>query len=228
MHSYTHLLFFFISLQSLVIPSLSARSLLQNGTVSSCPLNFDALRKLVQGSRRPSLDTTTECQYIRQCLRLVQSEYLRLTGSFLPPLDSAESCWDSYETLVHEFVPNFDIRRSCGFQTSWISQGCMNITTRAEFEGNVTRASLNDVVSACNQSLLNGSPCATCTTSLSRLRASYLTGPSVGNVSDCTAYPFIYAAAFANQLGPTDEGTAKCLFSLDFTSSNSKTNRKRL
>jgi pentatricopeptide repeat protein len=92
----------------------------------------------------------------------------------------------------------------------------MNITTRAEFESNVTRSVLLNVVASCNQSLLNSSPCAICTTSLSNLRASYLTGAAIGNVSDCTAYPSIYAAAFANRFGPTDRGTARCLFSLDF------------
>ncbi|KAK3041420.1 hypothetical protein RJ639_000397 [Escallonia herrerae] len=204
-----------------LFPSISSA---QNGT-APCPLDFNALRRLVQGSRQPKLYNNTQCQYIRQGLRLVQSEYLRRTGSFLPSLDSAESCWDSYQTLVTELVPDFDIRRICGFETSWIAEGCMNISTRAGFEGVVARSKINDVVAACNQSLENSAPCASCTTSLSTLQASYLTGRSVGNVSDCTAYPSIYAAAFANQFGPTDEGTAKCLFSLDFTSS--KSNRKQ-
>lgn len=50
---------------------------------------------------------------------------------------------------------------------------------------------------------------------------------SVGNVSDCTVYPWIYAAAFANRYGPTDIGTVKCLFSLDFTS-RAKRRRRHL
>lgn len=103
----------------------------------------------------------------------------------------------------------------------------MNITTKAQFEAVVPLSVRNDVVSKCNQSLLNGSPCATCTTSLSNLPALYLTGPSIGNVSDCTGYPFIYAAAFANHFGPTDLGTADCLFSLDFTASSGKKKKKR-
>lgn len=102
----------------------------------------------------------------------------------------------------------------------------MGITTRAEFESNITlKSALNDVFSACNRSLLDGSPCAACTTTLSGLQA-YLHGSSVGNVSDCTGYPSIYAAAFASQLGPTDKGTAECLFSIDFTGSNSGNERK--
>nr|GME14143.1 probable LRR receptor-like serine/threonine-protein kinase RKF3 [Ipomoea batatas] len=160
-------------------------------------------------------------------LRLVQSDYLRRTNSFLPPLVSAQSCWDSYQAVVNGFLPGFDIRTRCGFQTSWISQGCMNITTRPEFESNVSAAALSSVVSACNQSLDNNSPCATCTTSLSSLSASYLTGPSIGNVSDCTAYPSIYAAAFANRFGPTDKGTAKCLFGLDSSSPSSGSGKKK-
>lgn len=104
----------------------------------------------------------------------------------------------------------------------------MNITTRPEFESNVSAAALSSVVSACNQSLDNNSPCATCTTSLSSLSASYLTGRSIGNVSDCTAYPSIYAAAFANRFGPTDKGTAKCLFGLDSSSPSSGSGKKKV
>ncbi|KAI3439462.1 Protein kinase domain-containing protein [Psidium guajava] len=166
----------------------------QNATTgAACPLNFTVLSDLITPSSRSSLDVSTECGYILQGLRLVRSRYLQLTGSFLPPLNSSESCWDSYQTLIDSFIPNFDIRRSCGFETSWIAQG---------------------------------SPCAVCTTSLSSI-VSYLNGSSVGNVSDCTVYPWIYAAAFANYLGPTDLGTAKCLFSLDFTDSGGN-NRKKV
>ncbi|KAL0435799.1 UNVERIFIED_CONTAM: putative LRR receptor-like serine/threonine-protein kinase RKF3 [Sesamum radiatum] len=226
------LLLFSLSLSQLLIaPSLALsprRTLLQNGTVSStCPLKFDVLRRLAPDSKRPNLDTRSECQYIRQGLRLVQSEYLRLTNSFLPPFESAESCWDAYESLVNEYVSNFNIRSRCGFQTPWIARGCMNITTRSEFEDAVPPSALEEVAAACNQSLLNSSPCASCTTALSSIQASYLPGPSIGNVSDCTAYPFIYAAAFSNHFGPTDEGTAKCLFNLDFTSSSSSGKKKK-
>ncbi|XP_019188460.1 PREDICTED: probable LRR receptor-like serine/threonine-protein kinase RKF3 [Ipomoea nil] len=224
---------FFIIFFKIASPSLSVSdvSLQQqtNSSSSSCPLDFDVLRRLVeQSSSRPTLNTTTNCQYILQGLRLVQSDYLRRTNSFLPPLLSAQSCWDSYQAVVNAFLPGFDIRRRCGFETTWISQGCMNITTRPEFESNVSAAALSSVVSACNQSLDNNSPCATCTTSLSSLSAGYLTGPSIGNVSDCTAYPSIYAAAFANRFGPTDKGTAKCLFGLDSSSPSSGNGKKKV
>ncbi|KAH0633942.1 probable LRR receptor-like serine/threonine-protein kinase RKF3 [Solanum tuberosum] len=195
---------------------------------SSCPLDFSSLRKIIdQNSKRPTLNSTAQCQYIRQGLRLVQSEYLRRTNSFFPPLSSADSCWNSYQSLVNDYVQNFDIRSSCGFQTSWISQGCMNITTRSEFESKVSPAAITNIVSSCNQSLENNSPCATCTTSLSGL-ASYLPGPSVGNLFDCAAYPSVYAAAFANQFGPTDKGTAKCLFLLDVSVGSSGKGKKNV
>lgn len=102
----------------------------------------------------------------------------------------------------------------------------MNISTRAEFEALVPNSTLDNVISSCNQSLENNSPCAACMTSLSSLQANYLKGPSIGNVSDCTAYGRMYAAAFANYLGPTDEGTAKCLFLLDFTNSASSSKKR--
>ncbi|GFQ02350.1 probable LRR receptor-like serine/threonine-protein kinase rkf3 [Phtheirospermum japonicum] len=232
MYRFIYFLLFLLSISKIsILPSASIsvrRALLQNGTVSSrCPLNFDALRRLTPDSTPPDLDTRSECQYIRQGLRLVLSDYLLRTGSFLPPPDSAEPCWDAYESLVNEYVPNFDIRRRCGFRTEWIAQGCMNLTSRSDFEAAVPRSDLDDVVRACNQSLLNNSPCASCTTALSNVQASYLPGRSAGNVSDCTSYPFIYAAAFGNHFGPSDVGNAKCLFNLDFTSSNSGSKRKK-
>ncbi|XP_030948717.1 probable LRR receptor-like serine/threonine-protein kinase RKF3 [Quercus lobata] len=191
----------------------------QNATTVSCPLDFSVLSQLTQSATRsaPNSDTTTECNHIRNGLQFVLSNYLQRTNSFLPPPNSSESCWAAYQSLINSSLPNFDIRKSCGFKTEWISQGCMNITTKAEFEKLIPKQTLNDVVSSCNQSLENNSPCASCTATLSTLQASYLTGTSVGNVSDCTAYPTIYAAASANISGPSDKGTAKCLFGLEFS-----------
>ncbi|CAL1362117.1 unnamed protein product [Linum trigynum] len=207
---------------------LTTVAVAQNTSTSApCPLDFTVLRRLYDPSNPPAIDSSQTCQYIRQGLRLVQSDYLRRTSRFLPPLSSADSCWRSYQQLINDSLPNFDIRRSCGFQTSWISQGCMNITTRQEFETLASNSSLSDVVSNCNQPLENNSPCAACTASLSRLQALHLTGPPVGNVSDCQAYPSIYAAAVVNGPGPADKGTAKCLFLLDFTSKKPSSNSKK-
>ncbi|EXC34646.1 putative LRR receptor-like serine/threonine-protein kinase RKF3 [Morus notabilis] len=215
-------LLLFLLLSSTVPAAVSQR----NATVT-CPLDFSVLRNLVKNRDGSSLDVATTCRYLLQSLRLVLSNYLRHSNNFLPPISAAESCWSAYQNLTVDYFPNFDIRSSCGFETSWISQGCMNITTRAEFDAIVPKSARDDVVAKCNQSLINGSPCAACTTTLSDLPALYLTGPSVGNVSDCTGYPSIYAAAFANYLGPTDVGTAKCLFSLDFVTQGSGKNKNK-
>lgn len=88
----------------------------------------------------------------------------------------------------------------------------MNITSRSEFESKVGAVALQNLGRACNQDLENNSPCAACTTSLSSLQATYLTQPQAGNVSDCTDFSFIYAAGVVNSFGPTDDGTAQCLF----------------
>ncbi|XP_042491416.1 probable LRR receptor-like serine/threonine-protein kinase RKF3 [Macadamia integrifolia] len=190
-----------------------------------CPLNFDALRELVQGSNGIVLtDVSAKCRYVLQGLRLVESLYLQTTGFFLPPLNASESCWESYQSLISEIIPNFDILSSCGFQISWISEGCMNITSRSQFESIVPESSLLEVEHSCKQSLENGSPCASCTTSLSSLQAAYLRGSQVGNVSACTGYPSIYAAGIVNRFGPADKGTAMCLFSLYFSSSAASSN----
>ncbi|KAK9733574.1 hypothetical protein RND81_04G075900 [Saponaria officinalis] len=212
---YHLLLQIIILLSSSIPPEISA----QNAVVS-CPLNFTTLKTLFhQADVKPSNDVVTNCHYISEGLRLVLSEYLRSSNSFYPPLNSAESCWNSYESLIdNSFIPNFNILKSCQFNNSWISQGCMNISTRNEFEKLVPRGVLNDVVSNCNQSLENSSPCASCLTSVTTLQASYLKGPTVGSISDCTNLPLIYAGGVVNQFGPSDPGTARCLFSLDFTS----------
>ncbi|KAK8509895.1 hypothetical protein V6N12_001963 [Hibiscus sabdariffa] len=186
----------------------------------SCPLNFTILRPLIPNPR-PRLNTSMECHFVLQGLRLVLSDYLRRTSSFFPPLDTADSCWQTYQTLD----PNFDMRSSCGFQTAWISQGCLNLTTRSSFEARIPNATLSDVVSNCNQTL-QGSACASCTRSLANVQALYLADNSTANVSDCTAYPSIYAGAFANYPGPTDVDTASCLFSVGLNNfSNHRSNR---
>lgn len=218
-------LFHFCFLVALALAVLPSKTLSQNATVP-CPLDFNVLRQLVQNLDRPKLATVAdECNYIRQGLRLVESHYLQLNDSFLPPLNSAESCWSDYQSLIDDLIPGFKIQSACGFQTDWIAQGCMNITTRQQFEAIVPNQTLKAVVSSCNQSLENYSPCASCTTVLSSLQASYLNGTSVGNLTDCTGYASIYAAAFANLYGPTDTGTAQCFFSLGFPLSSSKSNR---
>ncbi|XVF72498.1 hypothetical protein PTKIN_Ptkin12aG0126000 [Pterospermum kingtungense] len=206
--SFHHFLFFF---SVTLFPSCLA----QNGTVS-CPLNFTILR-----SAFPNPNSSQQsCAYIVRGLQLVLSDYLKRTSSFVPPLNTSESCWQSYQSLL----PNFEIRSSCGFQTPWISRGCLNFTTKSGFEAFIPNRTLNDVASNCNQSLATPA-CASCTRSLANLQALYLTNTtSVGNVSDCSAYRTIYAAAVANYLGPTDEGTADCLFSIQFSYGKGKKN----
>ncbi|XP_027351886.1 probable LRR receptor-like serine/threonine-protein kinase RKF3 [Abrus precatorius] len=194
-------------------PSLAA-----NDTVP-CPLNITVL-SVVGGGARPSFDARTQCPYILQALHLLQADLLRRTGLFVPPLNSSELCWNMFQSFINQYDSTFDVRSSCGLQTSWISQGCMNITTKQQFEAPVPNSTLQAVQGNCNLSLENNAPCALCTTKLSSL-LSYFNGTMVGNVSDCRAYTAIYAASLSVQYGPTNPGTAKCLFGLDFSSSGS-------
>ncbi|CAN1176331.1 Probable LRR receptor-like serine/threonine-protein kinase RKF3 [Linum perenne] len=216
-------------LHFLTLLLLAPTTIAQTNT-TSCPLNFSILLNLVTSNfGRLPVDSSQPCLPIRRGLRLLHSDYLRRTGSFLPPLSSAESCWANFQRLVNEYIPNFDVRTSCGFETPWISQGCLNITTADDFKALVSRDSLDNVASNCNQSLENRSPCAACTTALSRLQALYFPRTSsVGNISDCQVYPWIYTAAIVNPLGPSDKGTARCLFSLHFSSGESNPRKKKL
>ncbi|KAK1352596.1 putative LRR receptor-like serine/threonine-protein kinase RKF3 [Heracleum sosnowskyi] len=210
--------------------SLSSQQQPTSSDTVKCPLDFNVLRKLAQGSR-PSNTSSEPCRLILQGLHLVQSDYLLRTNSFLPPSSSSESCWNDYQNLVNLYQNSFDIRKNCGFETQWISQGCENITTRSDYENKNSNTTLSNVVRACNQTLqIDGAACATCTTSISALLPADVNKGEqvVGNVSDCTAFRFIYAAAFANSFGPTDRGTAGCMFSVTFDSSKSKKKQRKI
>lgn len=196
-----------------------------------CPMNFEFLEKLINGSSQPLmfLDIRSECRYMLQGLRLVRSEYLRTTGYFFPPRNSSEACWDMYQRVVNLALNDFNIRSNCGFKTSLISDTCMNISTRSDFERLVPEARLNDVLSSCNQSLGDDSACKSCTNSLESIQRSWsaLQGAFNGNKSDCSGYPVVYATGFVNRFGPTDSGTLGCLLSLDFSSTAKKKRNRR-
>ncbi|XVF42047.1 hypothetical protein PTKIN_Ptkin01aG0328800 [Pterospermum kingtungense] len=145
-----------------------------------CPLNFNVLRKFISDSSRKLafLDVPKKCQTILQGLRLVRSNYHRISGYFSPPPNSSEACWYAYEKLVNKFIPWFDIGSTCGFNASLISESCMNITTQYQFEELISDSEFQEVRLLCNRSLA--------------------------------------------------DGTAECLFSLDFTSPNPNNRKKKI
>ncbi|KAK7285418.1 hypothetical protein RJT34_20188 [Clitoria ternatea] len=216
-HHTMSLLFYLSSILLLLSPSLAA-----DNNTAPCPLNITVL-DAVGGGSRPSFDSGTQCHYILQALHLLQADLLRRTSLFVPPLNSSLSCWSAFQSFINRFDPTFDVRSSCGLQTPWISQGCMNITTKQQFL-NLIPPSAIQAAQNCNQSL-SPSPCALCTTKLSNL-LTYLTGTTVGNVSDCRAYTSIYAASLSDKFGVTDPETANCLFGLNFESSGSGNKRR--
>ncbi|XP_048137324.1 probable LRR receptor-like serine/threonine-protein kinase RKF3 isoform X2 [Rhodamnia argentea] len=195
-----------------------------SSALPSCPLNFDYLSKLISGSsqRLQLLDVPTECGFMLQALRLVRSEYLRTTGYFFPPPNSSEACWDAYQSVINYKIAGFKVQSTCGFKTSLMSETCAYVTTRSDFERLVSGIELSNIQKFCNQSLDDTSACTLCTDSLARVQGSYFGGPNNGNKSDCSGYPFIYAAAYADQFTLTNEGDLKCLFSLDFSADKKK------
>jgi len=210
-----HFLPFLFLLLLLTFPSISL-------SATTCPLNITILRHIGDGSP-PSISTGTQCQTILQALHLVQADYLRRTGFFVPPLNASEACWSSFQSFIDEFQPNFDIRSTCGFQTSWISQGCLNMTTKEQFEKQIAKPALQSLQSSCNVSFERNDACALCTPKRS-VALTYLTEGSVGNVSDCNSYTAIYAASLSDE---TSVGAANCLFNLDFSSSLKSSNKNR-
>lgn len=79
-----------------------------------------------------------------------------------------------------------------------------------------------------NQSLENDLTFASCMHRLSSVNSFFFPGASDGNESDCASNPYMYAASFANQFGPTDLGTVKCLFTLAFSSDSGKTKENEI
>ncbi|KAJ9682125.1 hypothetical protein PVL29_018155 [Vitis rotundifolia] len=196
----------------------------------SCPLNFDVFRKMVvEGIPKPSFrDVPTQCYYVLEGLRVIRSEYLRTNGYFLPPSNTTKVCWESYGLLVSDLVSGFDIDLACGYHPEWVSGSCMNISSGSEFESLIPESKLQEVRCYCNQSLGNSTSCALCKENLASLQASYLGGSGIGNASDCAGYTFMYAAGWVNPYGPTDVGTAKCLFSLDFSPHHKRNKRYKI
>ncbi|XP_059652570.1 probable LRR receptor-like serine/threonine-protein kinase RKF3 [Cornus florida] len=199
--------------------------------LSLCPLNFDGLREMVKNSpsglNQKFTDVPTECFVLLEAFRIVRSQYLRSTGFFTMPPNASDSCWDSFQIFINERLGGFDVRSNCGVQTGWISNTCMNISTKAEFEALISEPKLQEIRHSCNQSLGDNSSCASCVASLSSIQEAYFHATGIENVTDCIGYPFMYAAAFANQFGPTDLATAKCLFSIDLTSAYKSTKKHK-
>lgn len=205
-----------ISFSLLIFFALPGSTLSQTNS-SECPLDFSVLRNFVSASTVPT-NTSSLCAFSVQALHLVLAQYLLTSSRFLPPAPSASSCWSHFQSFLSPFLPadaDFSLPSSCGFRPEWISAGCMSITTRSAFESAVPPSARDDMAANCNQSLVAVPSCTACTTSLNRVKAAYLPGPAVGNVTKCADYPFIYAAAVSNPSGPSAPGTAFCLFFLD-------------
>ncbi|WOK94727.1 hypothetical protein Cni_G03432 [Canna indica] len=192
-----------------------------SNTSSACPLDFSVIQKFVSAAAATSpspvaTDSGTRCSFVLDLLHLLLAQYLRTDSLFHPSLDAADACWAAFQTSLAPLFPGaaFDVRAGCGFRTEWIAQGCMNITSRRDFEATVPPSGILDLGRSCNKSLQAIPACTTCTTSLNRVKAAYLTGSNHGNVSDCVTYPAIYAAGALSLLGPLDNSNAYCFFLL--------------
>uniref|UniRef100_A0A162B546 non-specific serine/threonine protein kinase n=1 Tax=Daucus carota subsp. sativus TaxID=79200 RepID=A0A162B546_DAUCS len=204
----------------------------ESTSTADCPLDFTVLRRLRQASRNSKNDFT-QCVWILQGIRLVQSEYLLQTNSFLISTAFSESCWQSLQLVFNEYPKHFDIQSTCNFSNQLITQGCHNITTRAEYEAKNSQSTLKSIEKACKHSEYTSQACAICNSNISFLQPldSYKVPPNDmmrGQAdlykSECVGYKSIYAAAFSTLSGPTDPHNAKCFFNLTFD--KSKRNKK--
>ncbi|KAF3454405.1 hypothetical protein FNV43_RR04852 [Rhamnella rubrinervis] len=195
----------------------------------NCPLNINHFRKLIVQSSQslPLIGEAAECQYLLQGIRLLRSQYLRKSGNFSLSPDVSKACWDSFGDLVEELMPRLRLESTCGFNSSLLSEVCMNVTNRSQFESLVRPNDLKQIKGSCYQSLGNSSRCHLCLNILLSVGGTYFGGHNDGNFTDCEGNPFIYAAAFANRFEPTDLGTAKCLFLLDFTPTGTKSEHRK-
>ncbi|KAL3591296.1 hypothetical protein D5086_009936 [Populus alba] len=186
---------------------------------ASCPLNYSVFRELVSKARPKYsfIDLPNQCQFVPDGIRFVRSEYLRTARSFVPPPDTFQACWQSYRNVIREVTDGLDIQSGCGYQAGWISKGCLNITSVAQFEIKFPESKLQEMKLYCNRSLDDDLACGSCTKRLLSLGDLYLRDPQPVNTSDCSGYLSMYAAAIINRFGPTDPGTAKCLFRLKYS-----------
>ncbi|KAG6506286.1 hypothetical protein ZIOFF_031609 [Zingiber officinale] len=212
----------FFPLTLLLLPYPTA---LSQSSSAACQLDFSVINRFVTASSFSSLsgaDAQTRCNFILQSLHLVFAQYLLTNSLFHASLATAPACWDDFEAALSPLFPAapFDVRAGCGFRTDWIAQGCMNLTSRGDFEDRVPRSAIAEIGSYCNQSLHSSLVCVACTASLNRFKAAYLPGPDYGNVSDCNSYPFIYSAA-AISGGPSSVDNAYCYFNLSANSTSS-------
>lgn len=186
---------------------------------ASCPLNYSVFRELVSKARPKYsfIDLPNQCQFVPDGIRFVRSEYLRTARSFVPPPDTFQACWQSYRNVIREVTDGLDIQSGCGYQAGWISKGCMNIISVAQFEIKFPESKLQEMKLYCNRSLDDDLACGSCTKKLLSLGDLYLRDPQPVNASDCSGYLSMYAAAIINRFGPTDPGTAKCLFRLKYS-----------
>ncbi|XVE62940.1 hypothetical protein DITRI_Ditri06bG0159600 [Diplodiscus trichospermus] len=209
-----------LTFSEIAITTTYCHKIISNDTLAnaSCPLNFDIFQKIA---------ITRQCQSILEGIHLVQSEYLRKNELFVPPPIISKACWKSYKQFISEFVNDFDIETSCGYDAEWMLKTCTNVTSRAQFESLVPNATLNRLRDYCTQSLDNSFVCGMCTDKLLRVGKIFLDyiDDTTGNISACSGYPSMYTAAFVNQFGPTDRATAKCLFSIEFKPEKSSSRR---
>ncbi|GKE97689.1 hypothetical protein Tco_0021040, partial [Tanacetum coccineum] len=179
----------------------------QNDSVSSatCPLNFNILRRMLN-TTASGFNEHTYCTSAKLSIQVAVAEYLRRTNSFVLSLNTSDLCWNNASQILAEnYLPNLAVRHNCGFKKDLMSvSGCMNITTRQQFESFISNKALSDFVNTCSQPLDDDTSCASCTVAISNLQANYFNGPSVGNMTGCGAFPVMYAAAFINPLGISD------------------------
>ncbi|KAJ6883610.1 hypothetical protein NC652_030752 [Populus alba x Populus x berolinensis] len=132
----------------------------------------------------------------------------------------------AYNTTTHLAHKGLE-RESRISSPEWVDRGHMaherkrnpmNIYYQAaSFESKFPKSKLQETKLYCKQSLDDDLVCDYCTKKLLSLGDRYLHGPRPENASDCPGYLFMYTAAVVNQFGPTDPGTAKCLFRLKYS-----------
>lgn len=71
--------------------------------------NFDALRKLIVENTKPLtfVYVQKECMYTLQGIWAFRSDYLQRSGYFFPPANASKACWESFESLIPEYIPGF-------------------------------------------------------------------------------------------------------------------------
>ncbi|KAL2644634.1 hypothetical protein R1flu_012221 [Riccia fluitans] len=206
----------------LLLLTVVERAPLISGQSSSsipCPLNFtvlDLYPYVANNVKQTSAPLDTRCRAARAGLSLVLSVYVRETGYFLPPDNTAESCTEGYKSqLVKQGLSGtFNLSDMCPLSQLQLDRGndfCQGLQNVSDWNKSVPAAQIQHVNSSCSSSLEDPSRCGQCTEAQLQMVSAVQNLQINNNTAGCQNYTATYIVGYINQPGPLDPWTVLCI-----------------